>query len=278
LTVRRTGPTSARAATLVATLVATVVAIPVAGCAGIAGFGSTTPRSDMTVFAAASLRDAIGAAADEYELRGSVPVSVSTDSSATLRTQIEQGARADAFLSADTANPEALAAAGLVDGPLVPFAGNRLAIVVPADNPAGIATPFDLGRAGLTIVAAGPSVPITAYATALLENLAAMPGAPAGLLAAYEANVASREDNVRVALAKVELGEADAAIVYASDAAASSAVVSIDIPPEANVVATYAGAVPTTAANRSGGHGFLDFLVAPDGGAILARFGFEPPP
>jgi molybdate transport system substrate-binding protein len=270
LIVRRTGPTIVLVATLGATFVA--------GCAGIAGLGPPTPPSDVTVFAAASLRDAVGAAADEYSLRGSVRVSVSTDSSATLRTQIEQGAPADVYLSADTANPDALAAAGLVDGPLVSFAGVRLAIVVPTDNPAGIATPFDLGRAGLTIVAAGPSVPITAYATALLENLAAMPGAPADLVGAYEANVASREDNVRAALAKVELGEADAAIVYASDAAASNAVVSIDIPLEANVVATYAGAVPTTAANRDGGHGFLDYLVAPDGQVILARFGFEPPP
>jgi molybdate transport system substrate-binding protein len=271
LIVRRTGG-------LTIAFVATLVATFVAGCAGIAGLGSPRPRPDVTVFAAASLRDAVGAAAAEYRLRGSVPVMVSTDSSATLRTQIEQGARADAFLSADTANPEALAAAGLVDGLVVPFAGVRLAIVVPADNPAGIATPFDLGRTGLKIVAAGPSVPITAYATALLENLAAMPGAPADLVSAYEANVASREDNVRVALAKVELGEADAAIVYASDAAGSSAVVAIDIPTEANVVATYAGAVPTTAANRDGGHAFLDFLLAPDGQAILARFGFEPPP
>jgi molybdate transport system substrate-binding protein len=267
LIVRRTGLTIALVATLGATFVA--------GCAGL---GTPTPPADVTVFAAASLRDAVGAAADEYRLRGSVPVSVSTDSSATLRTQIEQGARADAYLSADTANPEALAAAGLVDGPLVPFAGVRLAIVVPKDNPAGIATPFDLGRAGLKIVAAGLSVPITAYATALLENLAALPGAPVDFVSAYEANVASREDNVRAAFAKVELGEADAAIVYASDALGSSAVVALDIPPEANVVATYAGAVPKTAANRAGGHAFLDFLVGPDGQAILARFGFEPPP
>lgn len=270
MTLRRTSLAIVLGATLVASLVA--------GCAGIAGFGSPIRRSEVTVFAAASLRDVVEAAADEFRLRGSVPVTVSTDSSATLRTQIEQGALADVFLSADTRNPEALASAGLVDGPVVPFAGVRLAIVVPADNPGGIATPFDLGRPGLKIVAAGASVPITAYATALLENLATMPGAPADLVGAYEANVASREDNVRAALAKVELGEADAAIVYASDAAASNAVVTIDIPPEANVVATYAGVVPTTAANRDGGHGFLDFLVAPDGGAILARFGFEPPP
>ncbi len=267
-----------RRAGLTIALVATVGATLVAGCAGVAGPGTPIPRSEVAVFAAASLRDAVDAVADDYSRRGSIAVSVSTDSSATLRTQIEQGARADVYLSADTANPEALAAAGLVDGPLVPFAGVRLAIVVPTDNPAGIATPFDLGRAGLTIVAAGPSVPITAYATALLENLAVMPGAPVDLVGAYEANVASREDNVRAALAKVELGEADAAVVYASDAAASNAVVSIDIPPEANVVATYAGAVPTTAANRDGGHGFLAFLLAPEGRAILARFGFGPPP
>jgi molybdate transport system substrate-binding protein len=267
LIVRRTGASIALVATLVATLVA-----------GCAAFGTSSPRPDVTVFAAASLRDAVGAAADEYALRDSVPVSVSTDSSATLRTQIEQGAHADVFLSADTTNPEALASADLLDGPVVPFAGNRLAIVVPANNPAGITTPFDLGRPGLKIVAAGASVPITAYATALLENLAELPGATSNLAAAYEANIVSREDNVRAALAKVELGEADAAIVYASDVAASTSVVAIEIPPEANVVATYAGAVPTTAANRDGGRGFLDFLVGPDGRAILARFGFDPPP
>jgi molybdate transport system substrate-binding protein len=251
------------------------VAVLLAACSGETG---PRPGEGLTVFAAASLRDVVGAAADEYRLRGSVPVTVATDSSAALRTQIEQGARADVFLSADTQNPQALAAAGLVDGLIVPFAGVRLAIIVPPDNPAGVAAPFDLGRAGLKIVAAGVSVPITAYAAALLENLAAMPGAPPDLETAYEANVVSREDNVRAALAKVELGEADAAIVYASDAAASSVVLTIEIPAAANVIATYAGAIPTTANDPDGGRGFLSFLAGADGQAILRRFGFEPPP
>jgi len=252
-----------------------IVATVLAGCAGSV---EPSPGPGLTIFAAASLRDAVGAVAEEYRLRGGVSYLLSTDASSTLRTQIEQGARADVFLSADTKHPEALVAAGLVDGRSVPFARVRLAIVVPTDNPAGIASPFDLGWPGLKIVAAGESVPITGYATTLLGNLAALPGAPPDLEAAYEANVVSREDNVRAALAKVELGEADAAIVYASDAVASSAVRTIEIPAEATVVATYAGVVPTTANDRRGGHGFLDFLAVADGQAILRRFGFESPP
>ncbi len=247
-----------------------------AGCAP--GAGPADAEEPLVVFAAASLRDAVAAEADEYRRRGSVRISLATDSSAALRTQLEQGARADVFLSADTANADALAAAGLADGPIVPFAGNRLAIVVPSDNPAGIAGPFDLGRPGIKIIAAGEAVPITVYATTLVARLAALPGAPPDFAAAYAANVVSREDNVRAALAKVELGEGDVAIVYATDAAASKAVRSIDLPAEADVVATYAGVVPRTAPQPAGGRGFLDWLVAADGQAILAGFGFESPP
>lgn len=261
-----------------ARVLALAVLILLAGCGPAITTAVTTGTETLTVFAAASLRDALGAATDPYRVASGRTYVLSTDSSTTLRTQIEQGAHADAFLAADTANPEALAASGLVDGDIVPFAGNRLAIVVPIDNPARVATPFDLARPGLKVVAAGAQVPITTYAATLLEALAALPGAPADLVSAYAANVVSREDNVRSALAKVELGEADAAIVYASDAAASEAVKTIDIPTEANVVATYAGAVPTTAEAPAAGHAFLEWLAGPDGQAILVRFGFVPVP
>lgn len=249
-----------------------------AGCGPAIATSATTGRTVLTVFAAASLADALGAAAEPYRSATTTSYVLSTESSTTLRTQIEQGATADVFLAADTANPDALAAAGLVDGAVVPFAGARLAIVVPSANPAGIASPFDLAQPGLKVVAAGAEVPISRYASALLENLAALPGARTDFLAGYATNVVSREDNVRAALAKVELGEADAAIVYASDATASSAVRTIAIPAEANVVATYAAAVPTTAAAPTAGHAFIEWLAGPDGQAILARFGFEPAP
>ena len=247
-----------------------------------AGSGSAAPpagRIELTVFAAASLRDALGAAVAAYETASpGVAFALSFDASSALRAQVEQGAPVDVFASADTQNPEALVRAGLA-GPPVPFAGNGLAIVVPAANPARIASPADLARPGVRIVNAGPEVPITAYAAALLANLARLPGYPPGYVAAVAANVVSREDNVRVVLAKVQLGEADAGIVYATDAAsAGAAVTTIPIPVAAAVVATYAAVVPTAAPHPAAAAAFVDWLAGPAGRGILARFGFTAPP
>ena len=115
-------------------------------------------------------------------LRGREPgltLTISTDSSSALETQIEQGAPADVFLSADTTNPQKLVDAGLADGAAVTFAGNKLTVIVPADNPAGIASPADLAKPGIKVIAAGDEVPITKYATQLVANLAKEPGYPA---------------------------------------------------------------------------------------------------
>jgi molybdate transport system substrate-binding protein len=252
--------------------------VGLAGLLAACGTPVTSSPVTITVFGAASLRDALEAAAAAYEEATGNTIVVATDSSTALRTQIEQGARVDVFLSADTQNPDALMAGGLVDGAVVPFAGNSLAIVIPAANPAGLGSPFDLGRPGLKIIAAGDSVPISGYAATLLRNLAALPGAPAGLGDAYAANIVSREDNALAVLSKVALGEGDAGIVYASDATTSAAVAIVDIPSEANVSATYAGVVPTTASQPAAGHAFLDWLAGPGGQAVLAAFGFVAAP
>ena len=108
-------------------------------------------------------------------------LTISTDSSRALETQIEQGAPADVFLSADTTNPQKLVDKGLAAGAVVKFAGNLLTVIVPTANPAGIATPADLAKAGVKVIAAGDTVPITKYATQLVANLAKQPGYPAGL-------------------------------------------------------------------------------------------------
>jgi molybdate transport system substrate-binding protein len=121
-------------------------------------------------------------------------------------------------------------------------------------------------------------VPITRYAVEAIENLAALPGYPADFVAAVAANSVSEEDNVRAVLAKVELGEADAAIVYLTDAWSSDGVTSVPIPAEANVPATYA-AVAVGASSQPGlAAGFLEFLTGPDAQAVLASYGFLPPP
>ena len=202
---------------------------------------------------------------------------VSSDSSTTLRTQIELGAPADIFLSADTTNPQALADAGLIYGEPIPFARNHLAIIVPITNPAGITKPTDLARPGLKLIAAGDSVPITAYATEAVEAMAGLPGFPAGFAEAYVANVVSEEDNVGAVVAKIELREGDAAIVYATDALASDVVATIPIPEAANPTATYAGVVTSTSTHRDEATAFFAWLVGPAGRAIFASAGFLSP-
>jgi molybdate transport system substrate-binding protein len=240
---------------------------------------SATPAAvDLTVYGAASLKGALEKAKSAYEAAvPGVTLTISTDASSALATKIEQGAPADVFLSADTKNPQALVDKGLTDGPAVSFAGNKLTVIVPTDNPAGITTPADLAKAGVKVIAAGDEVPITKYATQLVDNLAKEPGYPADFAAAYAANIVSKEDNVKAVVAKVELGEGDAGIVYLTDAAASTKVATVEVPESANVLATYAGVVVKATPNAAAAQSFLAWFAGPDGRAILAGFGFLPP-
>jgi molybdate transport system substrate-binding protein len=233
---------------------------------------------ELTVYAAASLREAVEALTAAYaEVAPGISVTVSTGASSALRAQIEQGAPADVFLSADTTHPAALLATGLSAGEPKVIAGNRLAIIVPTPNPAALASPADLARPGIKIVAAGDEVPITRYAGALVENLAKLEGYPPGFAAGYAANVVSREDDVKAVVAKIELGEGDAAIAYRTDALASTAVTSIEIPPAADVTASYAGVLVGASRHLDEARGFLDWLNGAEAQAILASFGFSPP-
>jgi molybdate transport system substrate-binding protein len=256
-------------------LVAALAAV-VTGCAGSAR--DRGDAVDLEVYAAASLRQAMEAVETAYEAANpAVTVTVSTDSSSALATKIEQGAPADVFLSADTANPQRLVDGGLASGEVTPFAGNALAIIVPADNPAAIRTPADLAREGIKIVAAGDNVPITAYATRLVANLAGESGYPPHFAAGYAANVVSEEDNVSGIVTKVELGEGDAGIVYVTDAAGSEAVSTVPIPASANVPVAYGGVVVGTSPDQEAAAAFLRWLAGAEGQAVFAKLGFLPP-
>jgi molybdate transport system substrate-binding protein len=152
----------------------------------------------------------------------------------------------------------------------VVFARNGLTIVTPIEGRT-VNVPADLARPGVRVVAAGPGVPITRYAEAALAQLAATTPDPVAFAAAVAANVVSREDNVRAALAKVELGEADAAIVYRTDARSSGLVREVPLPAGVAVTADYAAlqVSPDPAAAA-----FVAWLRGSEAVAILEAAGF----
>jgi molybdate transport system substrate-binding protein len=270
--------------------VVAILAVVLTACTGGVASPSAAPatpaptasasaaRVELTVFGAASLKAVLEKAKAAYETANpGTCVTISTDSSSALEMQIEQGAPADVFLSADTTNPKKLVDKGLADGAAITFAGNRLTIIVPTANPAGVTTPADLAKSEVKVIAAGDEVPITKYAKQLVDNLAKVSGYPADFAAKYTANIASKEDDVKAVVAKIELGEGDAGIVYVTDAKASTQVSPIDVPATANVPATYAGVVVKASENLAAAKAFLDWFAGPDGQAILSGFGFLPP-
>jgi molybdate transport system substrate-binding protein len=258
---------------------APATAAPSSAAPASASAAASSASTEVIVFGAASLKGVLDKAKTAYEAANpGVTLTVSTDSSAALATQIQQGAPADVLLSADTKNPQTLADAGLTTAAPIPFAGNKLTIITPTDNKAGITSPKDLAKSGIKVIAAGDDVPITKYATQLVANLAKEPGYPADFVAKYGANVASKEDNVKGIVAKIELGEGDAGIVYVTDAKASTKVSTVDVPDTANVPATYAGVVIKASQHVDAATAFQTWFDGPDGQAILAAAGFLPSP
>jgi molybdate transport system substrate-binding protein len=257
---------------------ATLVLVAAACSGGSPASPASAAPASLTIYGAASLKAALAGVKTAYE--AAVPgttLTISTDSSSALEVKIEQAAPADAFLSADTTNPQKLLDKGLASGAIVTFAGNRLTVIVPKANPAGIQTPADLAKPGVKVIAAGENVPITKYATQLVGDLASHAGYPADFAAKYAANVVSREDSVAGVVSKVALGEGDAGIVYVTDARTSSDVSVIPVPDGANVPAAYAGVVVKASPNQAAARAFLTWLAGKDGQSILASFGFLPP-
>jgi molybdate transport system substrate-binding protein len=245
-------------------------ALALAACAAPAG------ERGLTVFAASSLRDVFVELGGAFQdARPGVRITFSFDATNALRAQIEQGARADVFVSADETTTRALADAGLASRPSM-FAENRLAIVTPVSGTA-VTEPADLARTGVRFVTAAADVPITRYAERALGRLARLPGYPDRFAERVLSNVVSREDNARAVLAKIELGEGDAAIVYATDARSSDAVLTVAIPAEANVTIPYSAAAMTGSEISALASAFVMWLDGPEAEAILRTHGFTVP-
>jgi molybdate transport system substrate-binding protein len=228
----------------------------------------------LRVFAAASLTEAFREVAALFEKQhAGASVELNLAGSQVLRTQIEQGAPADVFASADLVHADALKAAGVL-GPYRVFARNTLAVVVPAGSPKVIRLQ-DVARPGIRVLVAGPAVPVGRYTTQVLAKLAAAGLYGDDFQGRVQANVVSQETNVRAVLAKVALGEADAGFVYVTDAdTAGPKVKTLEIPERYNVVAEYPVGVLTKSAATTQAKAFVDLLLGPEGQAILIKHGF----
>ncbi len=233
---------------------------------------------DITVFAAASLTSAfedIGTAFEAANAGASVTFNFA--GSPSLRTQLTEGADADIYVSADTNNMTQALEADLVVDEGVIFTQNRLAVIVPTDNPANITTLQDLSRDGVKLVLTQPDVPVGSYARESLLKMQAEGSFGATFSDDVLANLVSEEPNVKAIVTKVQLGEADAGIVYVTDVTADVAadVTIIEIPDALNIIATYPIAVTTNANNVAAAEAFIAFVLSEDGQAILEQYGFQ---
>jgi molybdate transport system substrate-binding protein len=257
----------------------TISAVLVAGCLLVASCGSdddasegattsgeTTLSGTLTVVAASSLTDAFEMIATAFEAdNDGVDVELSFDGSATLATAIIEGAPADLFASADEANLVRVADEDLTSGEPVTFATNVLQIVVPAGNPLGIDSLDDLANPDVTLSLCGPEAPCGKYA-AQAFGAAGLQVPPAG-----------DQENVKGVLTQVQLGEADAGIVYLTDVLAADDVEGIDLAAEEQVEATYPASVLAEASNPEAAAAFLAFLTGDEARSILEELGFGLP-
>lgn len=237
---------------------------------------STPEPRTLTVFAAASLTDAfteIGAAFDAAN--PGVTTTFNFAGSQALRTQIEEGAPADVFASASGKEMDTLVTGTIVAADVAKvFLTNKLVVILPADNPAALEKLEDLANPGIKLVLAAEDVPVGKYARQALDLMDTSFGA--GYKDKVLANVVSNEDNVKQVVSKVQLGEADAGIVYVSDSIAAPDLKSIEIPDELNVIAKYPIAPLVKSENADLAAQFIEYVLSAEGQAVLAKWGFAP--
>jgi molybdate transport system substrate-binding protein len=242
-----------------------LLALLAAGCGGDGDGGTGGGRTDIKVFAAASLTAAFTQLGERYAAANpGTRVVFNFAGSQALATQIRQGAPADVFASADVSNMDEVK--DLVSLPQV-FASNRLQIVVERGNPKGLTGLADLARADLKVVLAAPEVPAGRYAGQALDE------------AGVTVEPVSLEENVKAVVGKVSLGEADAGIVYVTDVTAGGdKVEGVDIPADQNVPATYPIATVKAGERQRQAQAFVDLVRSAEGQGILRSYGFLPPP
>ncbi len=196
-----------------------------------------------------------------------------------LAQQLGQGADADVFASASKKYMDAAVEAKRVNqDEAKTFVKNRLVVVYPKDNPAGLTALKDLAKPGVKLVLADKAVPVGQYALDFLDKASQDAAYGASFKDDVIKNVVSYEDNVKAVLTKVQLGEADAGIVYVTDidAEAKDQVGSLEIPDALNTIATYQIAPIADSKNAELAKAFVELVLSPEGQAILAKYGFIP--
>lgn len=246
--------------------------LALAGCATDQGGGARPGAASgvsgtVTVFAAASLTESFTRIGKDFEAANpGVTLTFNFAGSSALATQINQGAPADVFASASPANMRTVTEAGNGDGPAATFARNQLVIAVPKGNPKAVAGLADLARPGLKVALCAEQVPCGAAARKALDT------------AGVKITPVTLEQDVRAALAKLKLGEVDAALVYRTDAKASAADVDgIEFPESAGAVNDYPIALLADAPNKAAARAFIAYVLSDRGRAVLSQAGFQAP-
>lgn len=252
---------------IAATALTAALLVPLAACGGGGGnedSASGAPETKLTVLAAASLTDVFKTAGAAYEKEHpGTKVTFSFAGSQELAAQVEQGAPADALVTADTKTMDGLSSE---TGTPTVIAKNRLVIATGEGNPERIKNLKDLTDSGLKVVLAAPEVPVGRYSKQILD--------------AHKLSVkpVSQETDVRAVLSKVALGEADAGLVYRTDAASDAGRVdAVGIPDAQNAVASYPAATLRQSGNAEAATAFVKWLGGPEAQKILQEAGFQQP-
>lgn len=250
-------------------IVFVVAAMFLAACGNTENSAGNSPSpvsGNVAVFAASSLTASFNAIGVAFQAaHPGVTVKFNYAGTPTLVTQIEQGAPADVFASADTTNMDKLKADGFTAGTPQVFAHNKLEIVVAPGNPKGINSLADLAKPGVIYITEAPTVPAGKYSLQALK------------MAGVTVTPRSLETDVKSVVSKIELGEADAGIVYTTDVTAAGArVQGVPIPDADNVVATYPMVSVKATTNATAASAFIAYVLSATGQAKLQSFGFLP--
>jgi molybdate transport system substrate-binding protein len=264
---------------LIALLALTACAPQTAPAPTQAPAAAENPRT-LTVLAAASLTESFTELGALFEAQNpGVTVAFSFAGSQQLADQLEHGAAADVFASASKKTMQSAVESKRVEPAAVKtFAGNRLVVIVPKDNPAGLKELKDLAKAGLKVDLADKAVPVGQYALDFLDKAAQDDAYGASFKDDVLKNVVSYEENVKVVVTKVSLGEADAGIVYITDitAAAAEKLTTLEIPDALNTIAAYPIAPISDSKNADLAQALVDLVLSPAGQAVLAKYNFLP--